>query len=65
MTTYILMFESEEETQHIHTKNGVNPEKLLTHVSGALHALFWIILPKFLQSRYFYYLQFAEVESEV
>ena len=39
MTTYILMFESEEETQHIDTKNGVNPEKLLTHVSGALHAL--------------------------
>ena len=39
MSLHILMFESVEETHPIDTKNRVNPEKLLTHMSGALHAL--------------------------
>lgn len=59
------MFEAVEETHPIDTKNRVNPEKLLTHMSGALHALFQILLTTFLQSRYYYYLHFAEVEFEV
>lgn len=65
MALHILVFEPEEERYHIDTTNIVNPEKLLTHVPSALHALFWIILTTFKQSKYCYYLHFAEVEFEV
>lgn len=64
MSLHILKFESVEEAYHRDTKNRMNPEKLVTHVSWALHVLFWIILTTFLQSRYYYYLYFAAVEYE-
>ena len=51
MSLHILVFEPEEERYSIDTKNKVNAEKLLTHVPSALHALFWIILTTFIQSR--------------
>lgn len=65
MSLHILMFESEEVTHYVDTKNRLNAEKLLTLVPSALHALFWIIFTAFIESRYYYYLHFVEMKIEV